>query len=97
MDDVRLMPTHCHMEKIFVHPGNIIQFHPKKSERYHDSSTILREHPGIFKFLGRVSPGGCNRTYSSAPRPPEKDLPQWSSIECRCLNAVQTSAVQTYF
>ena len=45
-DDVRLMPAHCHMEKIFVHPGSIVQFHPKKSERYHDSSTILREHPG---------------------------------------------------
>jgi hypothetical protein len=46
MDDVRLMPATCHMEKIFVHPGSIVQFHPKKSERYHDSSTILREHPG---------------------------------------------------
>jgi len=47
MDDVRLMPTHCHMEKIFVHTGNIVQFHPRKTERYHDSSTILREHPGF--------------------------------------------------
>lgn len=44
--DARLMPNFCHMEKVFVHPGSIVQYHPKKSERYHDSSTVIQEHAG---------------------------------------------------
>ena len=44
--DVRLMSNYCHMEKVFVHPGSLIQYHPKRTERYHDSTTVIREHPG---------------------------------------------------
>ena len=44
--DVRLMPEYCHMEKVDVHPGSLIQYHPKRPERYHDSLTVLQEHPG---------------------------------------------------
>ena len=34
--DVRLMSRYCHMESVFVHPGSVVQFHPKRTERYHD-------------------------------------------------------------
>lgn len=44
--DVRLMSNYCHMEKVFVHPGSLIQYHPKRTEKYHDSTTVIREHPG---------------------------------------------------
>ena len=44
--DVRLMSSYCHMEKVYVHPGSLIQYHPKRSERYHDSSTVLQQHHG---------------------------------------------------
>ena len=27
--DARLMPKFCHMEPIYIHPGNIVQYHPK--------------------------------------------------------------------
>ena len=27
--DARLMPKHCHMEPVYTHPGNIVQYHPK--------------------------------------------------------------------
>ena len=40
------MSNYCHMEKVFVHPGSLIQYHPKRTERYHDSATVIREHPG---------------------------------------------------
>jgi hypothetical protein len=46
VNDVRLMPAHCHMEKAFVHGGSVVQFHPKQTERFHDSNAILKEHPG---------------------------------------------------
>jgi hypothetical protein len=44
--DSRLMPAFCHMEPVHVHPGNIVQYHPAKLERYHDSNTLVREHRG---------------------------------------------------
>ena len=40
------MSNYCHMEKVFVHPGSLIQYHPKRTEKYHDSTTVIREHPG---------------------------------------------------
>ena len=45
--DARLMPSHCHMEPVYVHPGNIVQYHPGRTERHHDSSTVIREHSGV--------------------------------------------------
>ena len=27
--DSRLMPKYCHMEPVYIHPGNIVQYHPK--------------------------------------------------------------------
>ena len=27
--DARLMPKYCHMEPIYIHPGNIVQYLPK--------------------------------------------------------------------
>ena len=29
--DSRLMPKYCHMEPVYIHPGNIVQYHPKGS------------------------------------------------------------------
>ena len=28
--DVRLMSNFCHMEPVYVHPGSLVQYHPKK-------------------------------------------------------------------
>jgi len=48
--DVRLMPIHCHMEPVLTHPGSLIQYHPRPLEKFHDSSTVLREHPkGLYR------------------------------------------------
>ena len=36
--DSRLMPKYCHMEPVYIHPGNIVQYHPKgifKSLNFH--------------------------------------------------------------
>ena len=44
--DVRLMSRYCHMESVFVHPGSVVQFHPKRTERFHDSQTVIQEHAG---------------------------------------------------
>ena len=48
--DVRLMPSTCHMEPVFVHPGTLVQYHPKPLEKFHDSATVVREHPkGLYR------------------------------------------------
>ena len=43
--DVRLMPSTCHMEPVLTHPGSLVQYHPKPLEKFHDSATVVREHP----------------------------------------------------
>ncbi len=34
------------MEKVSVHPGDVVNFHPGEKERYHESAAVLREHTG---------------------------------------------------
>ena len=44
------MPMHCHMEPVLTHPGSLVQYHPKGLEKYHDSSTVILEHPkGLYR------------------------------------------------
>ena len=39
--DARLMPKYCHMEPIYIHPGNIVQYHPKGILSNVDCYTLL--------------------------------------------------------
>jgi len=59
--DVRLMPSSCHMEPVQIHPGTLVQYHPKPLEKYHDSSTVIREHPkGLYRPWYSINLVLCN-------------------------------------
>ncbi len=40
----RLLSPFCHMERVSVHPGSVVQFHPGRVERHHESQHVRREH-----------------------------------------------------
>ncbi|CAB4065683.1 unnamed protein product [Lepeophtheirus salmonis] len=47
--DIRLMSSYCHMKPYRIHPGDIEQYHPKKTELFHPSEHYIYEHDGILK------------------------------------------------